>query len=1274
MKNLYLFATALLMSLAGMAQTDMVVVSPFTDSIWTIDTTNLTQSVGVALTSTSGTVTGCNGLAKRPCTSDLYVIYKVSGATGRFLGIVDPTTGVITEIGNTGDNVAGITFGSENHLYAVTGDGASASESLFKVNIATGAMTLFTALGNGDDGETIAFNPDDGKIYHWSGLSTQVMESIDTATGAVNNIAISGFDYSEAFGAKYIGNGEFYLTNINSEILVMNTSGVASTPFFTTTNIFRGMEFEANPGDICNQLMYTVSPYTDSIWTVDTTNFSQSLGIALTSSSGTVTGCNGLSTHPCTGDLYVVYKISGVVGRFLGIVDPTTGVITEVGNMGDNVAGITFGSANHLYAVTGDGGTVSESLFKVNIATGAMTLFTALGSGSDGETIAFNPDDSKIYHWSGSGTQVMESIDTTSGAVTNIPMSGFTSSPEYLGAKYIGNGQFMLSKRFTLDMIIMNTSGFGTLAGTSVEPYKGLEFPLNNPPVPVASAFTYTTNNLTATFTDASTGPVTDWFWDYGDGTTSTMQNPVHTYTSNGSYIVCLTTTGPCGTATHCDTIMACAVPVAGWSYTSNLFSASFTDASSATVFSRIWDFGDGNTSTQLNPTHFYSTAGTYTVCLTVTDSCGTDSTCGTVNIAGCPPIAADWSASTTGLQADFTDMSTGTLYFYNWDFGDGNTSFQQNPSHTYAAPGNYTVCLIVADSCSADTFCNSIALTCPAPVADWSATSSNFTAGFTDNSSASVFSRLWDFGDGNTSTLTNPVHTYSALGTYTVCLTVTDSCGSDSSCGTVIIDCPAIAADWSATTTDLTADFTDLSSGSLFFYAWDFGDGTTDFSQNPSHTYTAAGTYTVCLIVADSCSADTLCNSITVTNPVGPVNDSICNAIPLVFGPNGPFSVANAGAQAGEPVPPIGTGLNFCQSQDGWCDGGGFVNEPFIQNSVWFTFVAPPSGNVTINTDNSYDTQIAVYSSTSCDSILAGNYTLEGANDDNPNAFTLFSSEVTVTCLTPGGTYWLQVDGYDGDEGPLNILLIDNLYSAQAMITSTTDTICPGDPSTLTASAGAGFGYSWTPTGDTTQSITVTTGGIYEVMVTDTNGCVAIGTRSIFQLNVPNVGLNPGDTAIFCTGDSVLLSGSGGGQSQWFLNGLPISGATTNMFWASTEGIYNMTKTNQNGCSDSAAVGVTVLEDPCLVGLNAATFTNDLSVYPSPVAHTLTVSFTNVNNMAVRLSLFAQDGRLVYTNNPSVGQGQVTLNIDMTEYSSGIYLMQIQQGTDLITRRVVKD
>jgi PKD repeat protein len=159
-----------------------------------------------------------------------------------------------------------------------------------------------------------------------------------------------------------------------------------------------------------------------------------------------------------------------------------------------------------------------------------------------------------------------------------------------------------------------------------------------------------------------------------------------------------------------------------------------------------------------------------------------------------CAGPVASFSSADNGLVVDFTDASTfDTGATFVWDFGDGNTSTMQNPTHTYAADGSYTVCLIVADNCGADTICNMITVAgtpCPDPVSAWTSSINNLVVDFTDASTpvGSVSSWMWDFGDGNTSTMQNPTHTYSADGTYNVCLTVTDSCGSDSSCMSVTV------------------------------------------------------------------------------------------------------------------------------------------------------------------------------------------------------------------------------------------------------------------------------------------------------------------------------------------------------------------------------------------------------------------------------------------------------------------------------------------------------
>ena len=171
--------------------------------------------------------------------------------------------------------------------------------------------------------------------------------------------------------------------------------------------------------------------------------------------------------------------------------------------------------------------------------------------------------------------------------------------------------------------------------------------------------------------------------------------------------------------------------------------------------------------------------------------------------------------------------------------------------------------------------------------------------------------------------------------------------------------------------------------------------------------------------------------SAIVTVAGAAPVNDNVCDALPLTAGLvlNLGGSSANATTEVGEPVPPLGdvagAGANSCETPafDGWCGG-----DLALQNTMWYTFVAPASGSVTINTDGSYDTQLAVYEAASCAAVLSGGATLLAANDDNPSfVFTQFSSSLDVNCLTPGETYFVQVDGFVGASGDLFVELIEN-------------------------------------------------------------------------------------------------------------------------------------------------------------------------------------------------------------------------------------------------------
>lgn len=308
---------------------------------------------------------------------------------------------------------------------------------------------------------------------------------------------------------------------------------------------------------------------------------------------------------------------------------------------------------------------------------------------------------------------------------------------------------------------------------------------------------------------------------------------------------------------------LICGSPTSAWTSTNNLYTVNFTDQSSTSVTSFFWDFGDGNTSTQQNPNHTYATGGMYTVCQVVSDSCGTDSTCQTLNVCPTPTVA--FTSSGTELSYTFTDGSSASSTSWFWDFGDGNTSTTQNPNHTYAAPGNYTVCLVATNACGSDSSCNNISVTCAAPDAIFSDSIDGLTFYFTDQSTNSPTSWYWDFDDGNTSTQQNPTHTFAAPGLYDVCLVATSVCGSDSFCVLETAICAQPEAGFTYTTNMATVQFTDTSGVNPTNWNWDFGDGNTSVLQNPSHTYASSGTYLVCLAASSVCGADTVCDSVNI-------------------------------------------------------------------------------------------------------------------------------------------------------------------------------------------------------------------------------------------------------------------------------------------------------------------------------------------------------------------------------------------------------------------------
>jgi PKD repeat protein len=292
------------------------------------------------------------------------------------------------------------------------------------------------------------------------------------------------------------------------------------------------------------------------------------------------------------------------------------------------------------------------------------------------------------------------------------------------------------------------------------------------------AALATTANQLNLTTSNNTTGLATSYLWDFGDMTTSTQMAPTHTYAAAGTYTVCLTATSPCGSNQACTTITVCETPAAAFMQTTNSLNANFMDMSTGTATTWMWDFGDASTSSSQNPSHTYAMGGTYNVCLIVGNNCGElDTICQMVSV--CAPNTAGFTNTALGLNTTFTDMSAGAVDTWAWDFGDSNTSSSQSPSHTYAAPGVYNVCLIVSNNCgNADTICQMVTV-CDLGVAAFTYTTNEDSIMVSDASSGGIMEWFWDFGDGNTDTVQNPgTHHYATGGVYTICLITTDSCG----------------------------------------------------------------------------------------------------------------------------------------------------------------------------------------------------------------------------------------------------------------------------------------------------------------------------------------------------------------------------------------------------------------------------------------------------------------------------------------------------------------
>ena len=810
---------------------------------------------------------------------------------------------------------------------------------------------------------------------------------------------------------------------------------------------------------------------------------------------------------------------------------------------------------------------------------------------------------------------------------------------------------------------------------------------------------------LNVSFTNTSTGgaaPVS-FSWDFGDGNTSTAQNPSHTYTANGSYDVSLIATdanGCADTLTFTNYININPI-TADFSSGTTVCAGTplgFTDLSTGNPNTWAWDFGDGNTSNQQNPTHTYATAGTYTVTLTASRGPCNDAITRTNHVTVTPAPTADFVGDTLiacslPFTVNFSDLSVSggpAITGWAWDFGDGNTSTAQNPTHTYTGPGTYDVTLTVTDAggCTSTlTFNNYIDI--QLPVANFVGAPLTgcvpLNVAFTDQSVSNfpITGWEWDFGDGNTSTAQNPNHTYTAAGQFDVTLIITTASGcTDTLTRINYIEAgnPPIAS-FSATPLTPCANedvfFTDLSVNATS-WLWDFGDGGTSTAQNPTYAYQDTGCFTVTLTVSNfGCTDDTVITNYICVSP--------------------PVAIFNLNPAAGCAIPHTVFFTDQSILPDTWLWRFGDGNTSTLQNPV-HNYTATGNYGVTLIVEDTITGCIDSAQGNVTVSIPTADFTgaplfgcgpltvnFTDASTGNPSAITGWNWDFgdgntstaqnpTYTYNTPGvytvtltvtdangctdtrtRTNYVQVIGPDVNFGA------DTLGGCNPLTVNFTDSTIFGAPIT-----------SWTwDFGDGNNSNlqnpthTYTTTGTYNVSltVTDIDGCTRTFTRNAYiQVTDPTAGFTTNDT-LACVGSPISFTNTSAGVGlsyQWDFGDGNTSTATNPTHTYALEDSFDiqLIATDVWGCTDTAsAVNEVVIENP---QANFSAAPTNASCPP------LLVSFTDISTPSADIVAWEWDfgdGTGSVLQNPShvyatAGSFDVTLIVQSGSGCSDTLLM----------------
>ncbi len=1002
------------------------------------------------------------------------------------------------------------------------------------------------------------------------------------------------------------------------------------------------------------------------------------------------------------------------------VVYNTTGVynvsMTATNSAGSNTATQTNYITVNTTATAGFTSAVNGNTANfTNTSTNATSYSWNFGDGSPANT-QVNP--SHTYMADGTYTVVLSAINacgtvTTSQTVTIVtpPTAAFTATPT--------SGCGPLTVQFTNQSssnatswswsfaggtpatstaqnptVIYNTPGSYSVtltASNSAGSNTATQTNYINVQAGPSAGYTVAASGNTANFTNTSTN-ATSYSWNFGDGTpASTMANPSHTYSAEGTYTVVLTATGPCGTSTSSQQVIISSSPVAAFTASPTTgcapLTVQFQDQSSSSVTAWSWSFPGGtpSTSTAENPTVVYSTPGSYNVSLTVSNALGQNTATQTNYIVVGAAATANFTSATNLLTANFTNTST-NANSYSWNFGDGSpASTMANPSHNYAMDGTYTVVLTATNACGSVTSSQTVTVA-TMPTAGFTA---NVTSGcaplsvqFTNQSSPNATSYAWSFPGGtpSSSTAQHPTVVYNTAGTYSVTLTVSNAAGqaTASQMNYITVNAAPVSGFTGSVVGGVTVNFNNTTTNGTS-YSWNFGDGSPVSTEtNPTHTYATDGVYTVTLMATNACGTSMTNGQFTIVTPptanfaVSPTSG--CAPLQVTYtNQSSPNATSFAWSFPGG-TPATSTDQNPVVTYNA---GGTYSATLTVSNAAGnSTFTL--TDVVTVNT-----APTASFTSNSLGGQVAFTNTSSNADEfkwDFGDGSPTSSEENPVHTYTADGTYTvtLTTSNECGETVTTSTVVVSVSGAPVAFFTAENNQGCA--PLTVTFNNESQFGetFLWTfqggtPATSTEENPTVvfSAPGSFDVSLTVTNSAGS-NTYSAPDFVVVNTVPTPSFTS--ATNFNVVMftntSGNASSYSWDFGDGSPASTEANPVHTYAVGGQYEVTLTTTNECGfNSVSTTVTA-------GNNSTWDIPGISrfeVFPNPNDGHFTLLMESASQTeALQISFTNVLGQVLSTEKADFRTGRFTKEFSYNSLAAGVYILQVKSGEKAMFKKLV--